>query len=211
MDPKKVQLIELLKKYDKIQDLFAETYEEFSRLRDCTKANTFNLEEYVNRIFIVRKMSEFLVDLRKEADGVIELMERQCCALWVLKHTNDPAGTEPIRAEFATGSPKTGLRANIPKLDKDPERFLALMKFFGMSEEQARLNVIRPHWPAMKTYLTELSQEGKPLPDGIKPTDAYPTYSIVTRMRRDLDQIMEEIKEAKNDDEKIEEILDRRE
>ena len=211
MEAKKVQLLEMLKMYEGVYKLFAESYETLSRARDLSKAAKFDLEELVNRMFILKKTSEMLDDLRKEADGVLHIMEQICCIGWVQKHTNNPAKSEPIRASFATGSPKVGMRAVIPRLDRDREKFISLMKHFGLSEEQAELNLLRPHWPSMCIYLTELAEEGKPLPPGISPNETAPIYSVNTVTRRDLANVNQEIKAANNDDSKIEEILDRHE
>ena len=44
-----------------------------------------------------------------------------------------------------------------------------------------------------------LAEEGKPLPPGIDPENTYPTYSLVIRSKRDLDELLVNFWKAHNE------------
>jgi len=202
-------LLKLIRRYESIKEQFVDGYEEFSILRDEVRENKFNTEELVNRIYVLRECAKYLEDLRKETEGVVNIMEQMCCALYLIQHANSPEKADPIRAPFATGTPKTMMRAKLPKLHEDPERYTQLLDHFGVSPDQAVKQVLRPHWPSMCQYLTDLAEQGMPVPAGIKPGETYPVYSVIIRVRRSLELILDELEDLEDptNEEKIEEVL----
>jgi len=206
MHPNNEDLLKLLHRFEEIQSQFVDGYAELTALRDQVKTNTYSMEELINRIYIVRQCSKYLDDLRKEMDGVSNLMEKLCCALWTIKYANDPLKAESIHAQFATGTPKIWMRSKLPKIREDPDRYFELLAYFGVSQKHAAMEVVKINWPRFGDFLTDAAENGEPLPHGIKPDETYCVYSVNVLARRDLDSILDEL-DGVEDKEKMEEIL----
>jgi len=198
----KKELLEVIQMYRHAKTQFVNYYQVVTKLRDSVKTGKFTLEELVDRIFVLRETSKYLEDIRKEIDGVKHIMEQVCCAQYTVKYSDDPGKSEPIRATLATGTPKLSMRAKLPKLRSEPERYHKLLKYFGIPDKLINSDTFRPHWPSMCEHLRVLAEEGKPLPDGINPDETYPVYSVTVLSRKDLEEILDILDETDNDIEK---------
>jgi hypothetical protein len=58
------------------------------------------------------------------------------------------------------------------------------MEHLGIPEHMAAGDVVRPHWPGLKEYLTKLAQQGLPLPPGIDPQKTYSEYTLEVRKKK---------------------------
>jgi len=204
------KLLKLIRSYEKIRNNYVETYTLVSQLRDDIKSGQFTLEEMASILQVMRKSSKFLDDLRKELDGVAVIFEQVCCIRYTQKYINAPNAVEPIRTTLTTATPQVSMRAKIPKLRDDPKQYFALMKYLGISEENAKTEIFRVHWPSLNARLSALAEEGKPLPPGLSPDDTYPAYAVKVRPRRNIDEIVSELNDTKGGDDAYEEILTRR-
>ena len=194
MKKKTEQLLQLLQEYDKMKQMYLSGYELLSILRDELRAGKYKLEEMVDFIYVVREISKLADDLRKEADGIKHIFENMTCALYVSLNW-----TIPIRAPLATGSPDLKLGVNVPNRKKEPERFQALMNFFGVPTDSFEARVVKPYWPGICEQISILAEEGKPLPPGINPDDTYPTYKVRVKMIANLDELVRALREAKEE------------
>jgi len=188
MEQKIEQLLSLLKEYDKMKQIYLSCYELLATLRDELRAGKYKLKDMVNFIHVVREISRLTNDLRKEADGIGHIFENTTCALYVLSNE-----TTPIKASLATGSPDLRLGVNVPNRKKEPEKFQALMDFFGVPIDSFEARVVKPYWPGICEQVSILAEEGKPLPLGIDPKDTYPTYSVRIRPTHDIDELVLDI------------------
>ncbi len=188
MEQKIEQLLSLLKEYDKMKQIYLSCYKLLAVIRDELRAGKYQLKDMVNFIYVVREISKLTDDLRKEADGINHIFENTTCALYVSLNE-----TIPIRASLATGSPDLRLGVNVPNRKKEPERFQALMDFFGVPAESFEARAVKPYWPGICEQVSMLAEEGKPLPPGINPEDTYPTYSVRIRSTRDIDELVLDI------------------
>jgi len=189
------KLLRLVELYDETRKLHMELYGELGDIRDVAKVGKFDLKEMIDRIYVMRETARVLDDLRKEATGISQVLEKIACLLWVQQNQNNPK-PEPIRTALCTGTPDVGMQAKVPKKKTDPEAYAKLMKFLGVPDELAEKEIVRTHWPSMVEYLTSLASQGRPLPDGIAPTDTYPVYSIKVLMRMGLDEVSHLLQEA---------------
>jgi len=188
-------ILELVKKYGKIRALFVETYQQLSELRDLGKNNKLSMYDETNICYILRETSKFLNDLRKEFDGVEGLLQNACCAKYIVANTANPNNSEPIKTGVVTGTPKVHINAKIPRMSKNPDAYWALMEHFNVPKELIGKDLLRPHWPTLKDYLSELAEKGEPLPNGVNPNDTYPVYSLILRMNKDLDELISELED----------------
>lgn len=192
MEQKVEQLLNLIREYDKMRKLYLSCYEQLSIVRDELRAGKYGLKDMVNFIYVMREISKFADDLRKESDGVGHLLENMACALWVSGNE-----TKPIRASLATGTPDCKLAVKVPSRKTEPEKFQKLMDFFGVPETAVEARVIKPYWPGLCEYVSLLSEEGKPLPPGINPDETYPTYKVRVKMIANLDELVRTLQEVK--------------
>jgi hypothetical protein len=161
-----------------------------SELRDEMKAGKYDLCDMVNFIYVMREIARLADDLRKEANGIGQMFENVACALYVKQNQNSPDKADPIRAALATGTPKLTLGAKLPHEKRDPEKYIALMTHFGIGPEALEKRVVKAYWPGICEQISQLAEQGKPLPPGINPDDTYPTYKVTIKIRKVLDEVL---------------------
>jgi len=140
------------------------------------------MEEAVDSIHILKKISKLLDDARKEADGVVLQLARLAGLEWVVANINKE-DVEPIRGRLAVGTPSIRSTVKIPHIKRDREKYLELMKALGVSRQDAELDLVRPYWPAMIEEATERVKVGKPMLPGIDPGETRRIYAVATRTR----------------------------
>ena len=141
-----------------------------------------DLEELADYGYAMKRLAELVDDTRKHANRISELAQRLQCALQV-----GLMDLEPVRTEYCTASPAISQQMSVPKKEKDPEQYYAIMDLLGISREVADKEAVRPHWPGLTEVLTELAQQGKPLPEGINPNNVKPVYSVKYRKKNDAE------------------------
>jgi len=188
------RLLQIIKKYTLMKGVYLETYKLLTEIRDEVQSHTYTLTDMTNMLYVLREISKFADDLRKEIDGIASILEKVICALYIVKNLDDP-----IRASLVTGSPTIRQGVKLPKQSKDPDKYNELMAHFGISHDVAESNLVRPHWPGVCQYATTLAEEGKPLPPGINPEDTYSVYSVRLTIIKNLDELihsLEQVNEA---------------
>ena len=184
-------LLKLLQEYGKMKATYLSGYEQLAYIRDEAKSGKYSMEDLVNLVHVSREISKLANDLRKEADGIVYILEQVVCVVYLTQ-----AEGKPIRASLATGSPSMKLSVKLPHRERNPEEFEALMNYFGIELSSLTDRAVRPHWPAICEIVSVLAEEGKPLPPGINPENTYPTYSLVIRSKRDLDELLVNFEKA---------------
>ena len=192
MDPKVKQLREAIETYSKMKELYLEQYTVLMHLRDDLRAGKFTLTDMINHIYVMRAVSKYADDLRKECDGIMHMFENLACAMWVT--ANDG---HPIRASLATGTPDINIGVNIPNQTREPERYRMLLDSLGIRPELIEDKLVKPYWPGLCAYVSRLATEGKPLPKGIDPSSTYPTYKVRIKSIQDLDELLVKINQVK--------------
>jgi len=203
MELKVKQLNLLLEQYVGLRQCYLDTYALLAEIRDCVREHKadYKITNNVDFLYVMRETSKIANDLRKECDGIIKIFENVTCALWV---TQNEAG--PIRGALATGSPDLKVGVNLPNQNREPEKFEALMNFFKIPNDAVKNKVVKLYWPGLCEHISNLIEEGKPLPPGIDPTKTYPTYSVRILMFKNLDELgrdldaagRKEVEEARN-------------
>lgn len=187
MELKIRQLFDIIKQYGEMKQVYLDTYELLTTLRDDLRKGQYQLKDMVNFLYAMREISKLADDLRKESDGIGHMFENMICALYVTQ-----SGKGPIQAALATGTPDLTLGVKIPSQSKEPERYDKFMAHFGIPKEASEKRIVKPYWPGICEELTRLQGEGKPLPAGINPDDTYPTYSVRVRGYKNLDEVLEQ-------------------
>lgn len=185
------QLLDLIKELDKMRDVYLSSYKLMSILRDKLRKNKYSLKDMVNFIYVMREISKFADDLRKEADGISHLFENMACAVWVTQGDG-----EPIRSALATGTPDVKLAIKIPSRKTQPEEYAKLMKHFEIPEQAITDKVVKLYWPGLCEHVSLLAEEGKPLPPGVDPNNTYPTYKVRIKPYANLDELTRDLEQA---------------
>jgi len=201
MEKKIRQLLDLIKEYDKMKKVYLSCYESLSIIRDGLRAGEYELVDMVNFIYVMREISKFADDLRKEADGIGHMIENAVCVVYV---TQNNVG--PIRASLATGTPDLKMGVKIPNQKREPEKFQELMNFFKIPAKVVTARIVRPYWPGLCEYVSMLAEEGKPLPPGINLSDTYSTYKVIVKTYQNLDELLVQL-QIKRKDSKVRELL----
>jgi len=189
-------IAQLVEEYGDVKNIYGSLYSKLVDIRVHSK--DLSQEERVNILYIIKEISKYCNDLRKECDGIVDLIEKLVCAI----HTHRGI-TEPIRASLATGSPKVTLSVKIPNRKRDPEKYKLLMNYLGVPDEAACEGTVRPHWPSICAKLTEMAENGEPSPPGIDPDGTYPKFGVNIIMYKNLDELLELMNERRLSDEQV--------
>lgn len=173
---------QLVKTYDDLKKLYTEAYAtlilERGEIETCS-----DLELLADKVYALREISRLADDLRKEAFSLMETASKIACVLWTA-HSDG----EPIRTKLCTATPKITQGAYIPKKSRNPKEYAELMAYLGIPNDVADNETVRVHWPSFCALLTEKSEKGEPLPDGIDTTKLYTKYSLTIRSKRPLEK-----------------------
>ncbi len=176
---------ELRKLYRKARIFHEMAYGVVLQTRQRTVGGAVSLDELADSAFVAREIAVLANDLRKEFEAAQGLLEKIACLAWVTAHAGEPEQAEPIRAELVVATPSLKQMASLPRLKKDPKAYNRLMLHLGVPE--ACRELVRPHWPSMVEHLTNLAEQGRPLPPGIDPNKTYPVYKLTMRRRPDVE------------------------
>jgi hypothetical protein len=171
---------------DSWKEFYRQIFEAFSNWqpRHEELLNAAYTEQELNEIadvkFVMRKIDDLLEEMHKRSKASNEVLDRLVCAKWALQET-----TEPVRTEYVTITPRIKLATKLPK--KGEPEYEELMREFGVTDPDLLVNdSVRPHWPGVMNYITELTALGKPLPKCIKQETTYPVYSTVVKEKKGL-------------------------
>src|ERR1035437_7828625 len=79
---------------------------------------------------------------------------------------------DKVHGQLATGTPDVKMIVKLPK--KGTPAYDRICRHFGLVWPGIDAEVFHIHWPAFVEFCSTLLREGKPLPDGLTPADAYP-------------------------------------
>jgi hypothetical protein len=159
------------------------------------------IEERANVAYACNQAEKFASDTRKMIAATEEICEKLVCLAWAQDINNTG---EPVRTEYVTATPDVKPCAKVPKFDKEPDKYAALMRWLGIDpvlwdcgevlteNGQQDTEVVRVHWPGFQALVGRLASAGYPLPDGIDPNATYMLYSLRYKKRKELPDIQPE-------------------
>ena len=205
MNEPTADLYDLIMKYKLMRQTYLDCYQCISMIRDKIKANKYTMPDLVNVVYVLRDISKFSDDLRKECNGVEQIAINVACALWV---TFDSSIN--IKASLATGTPDIKIAAAIPNKNREPEKFNALMDALGVDPKAVADNTVKPYWPGIMEYISSLAEQGKPLPVGIDAEKTYTQYKMRITPYKGLDELLTVLENISGKDEEMENVLTKR-
>lgn len=192
------QLYDLLGMYQEVRSTYLKLYSMLGDVRDGTKTTNYDVKEMVNMLYVLRETLKYHDDICKEIRAVSELLEKVTCLMYMQEHIDDDP---PIHASLATGTARMRMVSSPPHPTKERERYIKMLKSFGVDDHIIETGVLNCHWVRMGDYITKLCEEGKPLPPGVDPDKTIPKYSVSIRGAWILDELLQELQEADKDQE----------
>ena len=141
--------------------------------------NEGDIKELADMAYALKKIMEIFDEVEKRTRNTYELAERLLCMMWAQAGDSDP-----IRTPYCTITPRIRMAAQIPK--KGSVEYEELMKALGITVELQATDAVRPHWPGLVDYVTELLTNGRQLPPGVDPNKTYPVYGVTIRPRKGI-------------------------
>lgn len=166
--------------------LYRKAFNAFSELNapldDAQKvaAGDISLNELSDYIYATREACKLLEGLSKKAKQLLEGQKRILCMRWVL---SNPTGVN-IKTPHTTVTPKISIMPTLPSKKKDPEGYVAFMKFYGFTDQEIECDSFRPHWPGMKQQIADDSEAGRPMPPGCDPSRNYSVYDALVLAKK---------------------------
>lgn len=144
------------------------------------------MDETVDALFAVRKACEMVEDLRKQLSGLDTALAKLYCIEW--SRMEDPP--DRLKTEYATAyDARVKLMSALPRYNKEPEKFRALMEHF---EVPARLwdvgdgePLVKPHYPGVMEYATRRAENGQSFPPGMDERP-FAVYAVSIRKRKEI-------------------------
>lgn len=168
-------MIEKAKEAYRVTHNFHETT--YSTLQDLIDAirSTSDVKELADLAFALREISKLADDIRKVANAAKETAEKICCAIAIRDGDCDT-----IRTKYVTATPNVKMMADLPRRKREPERWRELMIGLGVPEDalDGERPVVDVNWKGFVDHISDLAEQGKPLPPGIDPGKTYPVYEL---------------------------------
>lgn len=149
-------------------------------LQSLTKdlSTTGDVEELTDAVYATREVMRFAEDLLKETRRLNTRTQQMACAVWAKM----PDPPERIVTDYCSGTPDIKMSANLPK--RDTAEYHQFMTHIGVKNVEDDL--VRPHWPSVKEYISDLTSQGRPLPPGVDLDETFPVYTLSVRRKADV-------------------------
>jgi hypothetical protein len=138
-----------------------------------------DIAELADMAYSISQIMRMFDEIEKKTRNTYELAERLLCMLWAQQGDSDP-----IRTSHCTITPRIRMAAQIPK--KGTPEYEELMSSLGIDTALQATDAVRPHWPGLVDYVTELLTNGRPLPRGVDPNKTYPVYGVTIRPKKGI-------------------------
>ena len=172
--------------YAQVDQVHSDLFAQLLRLEEELKTET-SIEELADWTLVMREANAHLDQLASKTRAMQDTAVKMGCAIFcVLPDNHKYVQKQAIKTAYCTAKPDLKYCASIPNQKKDPEKYYALTDYLGIHREHAEKRTVRVHWPTFVDLITELTQEGKPLPPGIDATATYPVYKMTVRRNRSI-------------------------
>ena len=143
-------------------------------------------KELADIAYALRETRELAEDLRKRADALGRLAQSAACVLQVTVN----GSAESIKTDYCTAVLKMKTVVSIPKKDRQPEEYAALMDWLNVPRElwqnpESKYSAVEFHWPGLVDLISQRQAKGERLPPGIDPNKTYVEYSLTMRGKKD--------------------------
>lgn len=158
-----------------LQEIHQSILEELLSIQDAVKNPkvTHSYGTLVDFGFLMREISKLSDEIRKDANARKELIGRKI-AFDLLSEDEDQ---DKIKGDYATGTLDMKMEPRLP--EKGTEDYQKLLDHFGIKDN----GVAKLSYGGLTEWLTNLAEDGKPLPEFI---EQRPVYCISYRRRKEF-------------------------
>jgi hypothetical protein len=144
-------------------------------------------KELADIAYALRETTDLADDLRKRAAALGRTAQSAACMLQVT--LNGSAAS--IKTDYCTAALKMKTVVSIPKKDRQPNEYAALMDWLKVprelwQNENSKYSAVEFHWPGLVDLISQKQSQGLPLPPGIDPNKTYVEYSLTMRGKKDV-------------------------
>ena len=164
-------------KYEDAQALLVDALITLDQLRDEIYA--LPPEELTDIGYLLREISKFFDNARKDYNSVRELIELNLCKALVENTMQDPETEQLFRGVLASATPKVKQQPQLPK--RGTEEYNQLCKWVGVPQEEIDKEYVTFHFPTLTEIMTKNAENGLPNPPGI--LGVIPKFSCTFRKR----------------------------
>lgn len=142
--------------------------------------NEMDLAEGIDHIYALSEASKKIDTIRKTLDKLNEQLQDYVSMVLFARHKKS------YSTEFATGTRRSAQNPRIPTMKSDPENYIKLMRYFGIPDDAIKNEILRPHWPSLREYLSYCMSQGLPIPDGLDVAKLEPRNTISIRSKKEI-------------------------
>ena len=165
---------------NEVRLIYNMVYGFLSKNNDLLKSSEISSEQLCDFGYLCRETAKVFDELRKECKQRMEKVGAIIGYRLTQKSITDPNASGKVVGELATGVPSCKMQAALPK--KFSPEYYQLTDQFGIPRDKAEIGVFKLDWKAVTEYLTELTERGRPLPDGFG--QKYPQFIVSYRKRK---------------------------
>ena len=140
-----------MNRVEELKNVLEESAEFYSRVRTLvlgisteTRTGKFNKQELCDIGFLCREVVTQFEEIRKDIGAVKVLVDRIFCIKVMQETLMNPAKSDTIQGEEASGTPYYKKSVTLPK--KDTEEYFEMLKYFGVSLEGIEMGVAKISW-----------------------------------------------------------------
>ncbi len=151
------------------------------KLKELVASPELTQGDRADLAYLMREMGSMMDHLRKETNDRRRMLDRVMCMVWTSQCEDKPDTRRSIHGALATATPKIKMSVNVPSPKSDPVGFAALCTHFGLSPDAIEMGLMRVHWPSLVEHVSELAENGLPLPPGVRVDSLSPIYSTTLK------------------------------
>ena len=164
-------------KYEDAQALLVDALITLDQLRDEIYA--LPPEELTDIGYLLREISKFFDNARKDYNSVRELIELNLCKTMVENTLRDSEAEQIFRGVLASASPQVRQQPQLPK--RGTEEYKQLCSWMGIPQKEIEKEYVTFHFPTLTKVLTDNAENGLPNPPGI--LGVIPKFACTFRKR----------------------------
>lgn len=168
---------------NEVRQIYNMVYGFLSKNNDMLKSSEVSTEQLCDFGYLCRETAKVFDELRKECKVRMEKAGSIIGYRLTQKSISNPDASGKVIGELATGTPSCKMQAALPK--KFSPEYYQLTDLFGIPRDKAEIGVFKLDWKAVTEYLTQLTEQGKPLPGGFG--QKYPQFVVTYRKRSRTD------------------------
>lgn len=128
-----------------------------------TNAREVSLHALADTLYALRETYETLDEMRKRIDKLRTRYSKQYAVIHVAKGDH----TFVAKTDYCSATPKVKATMSVPKKDKDPVEWKALMDWLQIPERARATEAVRVHYPGLQALVSQAMQDCERIPQDL--------------------------------------------